>query len=243
MANNGFFMRDAYLTRTAKLSDEELGRLFRACMIYHATGEIVELQDRESIAFDFIKEDIDEQTRAYEAKCETNRRNRNGTIDNDRQRPSTTVIDPQPDATAVHKVKVKVKEKVKVNKEDDLSEREETERFERFWEAYPRHENRQKAQAAFTKLHPDEAMLGSMILAIEKQKATDQWQEDGGRYIPHPTTWLNGRRWEDEPPKATGKATRTVIAQQYSQRDYSGQEESVDEMMERLMSINGQNAG
>lgn len=44
-------------------------------------------------------------------------------------------------------------------------------------------------------------------------------------------------------PRNKQKPTKTVIAQQYSQRDYSGQEESVDEMMERLMSINGQNAG
>lgn len=48
---------------------------------------------------------------------------------------------------------------------------------------------------------------------------------------------LNGK------PRGKGQPAKTVTAQQYSQRDYSGQEESVDEMMERLMSINGQNAG
>lgn len=47
----------------------------------------------------------------------------------------------------------------------------------------------------------------------------------------------------DKPRSGQGKPAKTVIAQQYDQRDYSGQEESVDEMMERLMSINGQNAG
>lgn len=47
----------------------------------------------------------------------------------------------------------------------------------------------------------------------------------------------------DKPRSGQGKPAKTVIAQQYSQRDYSGQEESVDEMMERIMSINGQNAG
>ena len=47
----------------------------------------------------------------------------------------------------------------------------------------------------------------------------------------------------DKPRSGQGKPAKTVIAQQYSQRDYGGQEESVDVMMERLMSINGQNAG
>ena len=25
-----------------------------------------------------------------------------------------------------------------------------------------------------------------------------QLQKDGGQFVPHPTTWLNQRRWEDE---------------------------------------------
>lgn len=236
MAMSGFICHDDYLQKTAKLTDEEVGRLFRALMRYHATGDADEVDGRESIAFDFIREDIDRTEAAYKAKCEKNRNNRLSALNNERQQSSTTVN--------VRAQKEKEKEKEKENKkENDLRAREEAERFDRFWMAYPRKENKQKALAAYLKLHPDETTLAAMLAAIERQKASDQWQEDGGRYIPHPTTWLNGRRWEDEPPKATGKATRTVIAQQYSQRDYSGQEESVDEMMERLMSINGQNAG
>ena len=37
-----------------------------------------------------------------------------------------------------------------------------------------------------------------MIQAVEKQKQSTQWQRDGGQYIPHPATWLNQERWEDE---------------------------------------------
>jgi hypothetical protein len=33
-------------------------------------------------------------------------------------------------------------------------------------------------------------------LALQRQSA--QWQRDDGQFIPHPSTWLNGRRWEDE---------------------------------------------
>ena len=87
----GFICHDDYLNKTAKLTDEEVGRLFRACMIYHATGEAQELDGRESIAFDFIREDIDRAEKAYQDKCETNRKNRLAkmTTDDDRQRPST----------------------------------------------------------------------------------------------------------------------------------------------------------
>ena len=34
--------------------------------------------------------------------------------------------------------------------------------------------------------------------AIEKQKKSAQWTKNDGQFIPHPTTWLNGKRWEDE---------------------------------------------
>ena len=48
------------------------------------------------------------------------------------------------------------------------------------------------------KLEPDEALIDIMLKAIEVQKKSEQWQRDNGQYIPHPSTWLNQRRWEDE---------------------------------------------
>ena len=63
-------------------------------MVYSETGERQELAGRESIAFDFIADDIDRARDKYDAKCEQNRENRNkrpSTDDNDRQRTITTV--------------------------------------------------------------------------------------------------------------------------------------------------------
>lgn len=94
----------------------------------------------------------------------------------------------------------------------------ETERlFDKFWSVYPRHEGKQAAAKAFNKLNPDEALLETMINAIVKQKQSDQWSDP--QYIPHPATWLNGHRWEDEPVKAKGG--KRVLAQQYEQREYN----------------------
>ena len=104
------------------------------------------------------------------------------------------------------------------------------ERFEQFWTAYPRHTAKQNAWKAFQKLKPDEALLGQMLKALEQQKQSDQWTRDGGSFIPHPATWLNQERWTDELPRG-GK---TVIAQQYQQRDYSQEQENPpDWMLER----------
>lgn len=74
--------------------------------------------------------------------------------------------------------------------------------FTAFWDAYPRHEARASAAKAWAKLNPDEALQGRILQAVAAQKASAQWQRDGGKYVPHPATWLNARRWEDEAPAA-----------------------------------------
>lgn len=70
--------------------------------------------------------------------------------------------------------------------------------FERFWSAYPRKQNKERARRAWKKLNPDIELCRTMSAALERDKQSEQWGKDGGEYIPHPSSWLNGRRWEDE---------------------------------------------
>lgn len=64
----------SYLKKCEKLTDQELGRLFRALMEYSINGERQELAGRESIAFDFIADDIDRANESYLEKCAENSR-------------------------------------------------------------------------------------------------------------------------------------------------------------------------
>lgn len=68
--------------------------------------------------------------------------------------------------------------------------------FEEFWKAYPRKVGPALARKSFAKLKVDQELLQKMLKAIEQQKKTDQWKDT--KFIPHPSTWLNGERWEDE---------------------------------------------
>ena len=70
--------------------------------------------------------------------------------------------------------------------------------FNAFYAAYPRHEGKAAALKAWNKLAPDVVLQEQMGKALEVQKQSQQWRKDGGQYIPMPSTWLNGRRWEDE---------------------------------------------
>lgn len=72
MALDYFRCYHSYLNKIAKLSDQEVGRLFRALLKYSDTGELQELAGRESVAFDFIADDIDSAKKAYTKKSTQN---------------------------------------------------------------------------------------------------------------------------------------------------------------------------
>lgn len=68
--------------------------------------------------------------------------------------------------------------------------------FERFWVDYPRKINKKNAQKIWDKLKVTPELYQKIIVALDQQKKTDQWKNP--QYIPHPATWLNGERWNDE---------------------------------------------
>lgn len=83
--------------------------------------------------------------------------------------------------------------------------------FDAFWKHYPKKVDKQKAKAAFKKVIVKKTItVDELIAAVERQKKSRQWQDIS--YVPNPTTWLNGSRWEDDLPEA--KATRKNNRQQ-----------------------------
>jgi hypothetical protein len=64
--------------------------------------------------------------------------------------------------------------------------------------------SKKAALNAWGKLSPDPALQKAIHAALAKQTACDQWAKDDGKFIPHPSTWLNGHRWEDEVQTAGG---------------------------------------
>jgi hypothetical protein len=80
---------------------------------------------------------------------------------------------------------------------------EEHPHFAAFWAAYPRKTARPKAAESFARVAPDDATLAAMLAALDRQRRSAEWTKDAGRFIPHPATWLNQRRWEDQPPEVS----------------------------------------
>ena len=84
--------------------------------------------------------------------------------------------------------------------------------FEQFWNAYPKNRRKKKeaARKAWRKLNPDLVLCRIMAAALERDKQSRDWLKENGAYIPYPSSWLNGRRWEDEPDEALGGEETTA---------------------------------
>lgn len=70
--------------------------------------------------------------------------------------------------------------------------------FATFYASYPIEKAKADARKAWLKLRPSADETTTIISALERHKLTDGWAKENGRFIPHPATWLNGRRWEDQ---------------------------------------------
>lgn len=76
-------------------------------------------------------------------------------------------------------------------------------RFDRFWSVYPRRvkkpDAKKKLLAILDKSKEPDKLLDMIIAAVKDQTIKLEWLKKENRtYIPHPTSWLNQRRWEDE---------------------------------------------
>lgn len=73
--------------------------------------------------------------------------------------------------------------------------------FPEFWKLYPRKVNRLEASIAYARLAPDAQLALKILIAVNVQKTHGclRAKPNGDvQYIPHASTWLNQRRWEDE---------------------------------------------
>lgn len=91
--------------------------------------------------------------------------------------------------------------RIRIQNPESVRARDRAKEFDLFWDAYPRHEGKQKARQAFAKV---DATLDVLLEALAQHKRSAQWTKDGGQFIPHPATWLIGKRWEDTMVVDTG---------------------------------------
>ena len=70
--------------------------------------------------------------------------------------------------------------------------------FQEFWEAYPRKIAKLDATRAFMRAVQTGTPPGAIIEGARRFAFLCRREGTERQYIPHPATWLNGGRWEDE---------------------------------------------
>jgi hypothetical protein len=83
--------------------------------------------------------------------------------------------------------------------------------FDTFWDIYKRKQGKQKARQAW-KAH-DLEQHASSILEDVKFRFEHEWKNTQLNYLPMPSTYLNGRRWEDERIEAATKQKEDIVTQ------------------------------
>lgn len=184
------------------INDAEAGRLFRAMLKYARTGETPQFSGNERYVWPTAKLHIDREA----AFCEKQRRN--ASKPNEAKRSQT-----EPNEAKPSQISQKDKDKEKDNdkeridtltlKGSGISPGESP--FDAFWRAYPRKTGKGDARNKFAKALT-KTTFETIMTALERVKGSAQWQRDGGQYIPHPATWLNQERWDDDPSAAGGSA-------------------------------------
>lgn len=84
------------------------------------------------------------------------------------------------------------KERKEVNTRDVLNG------FDQFWTTYPKKVGKAQAEKAWSKIIPDAGLLETILSSVRCAARSPDWTKDDGQFIPHPATWLNAKRWEDE---------------------------------------------
>lgn len=69
-------------------------------------------------------------------------------------------------------------------------------KFDVFWELYPKKKSKGYARKAFAKLNPDDDLFEKMIEAVGRGKNSREWSRY--QFIPYPSSFINGEMWEDQ---------------------------------------------
>lgn len=216
---NSFVVYSAWEAQVALLSDEDAGKLFKA-LFAHETGEDPgDLPPVVAMALSFMGAELDRNRQKYQEIVEKRREaGRQGGRPR-REDPEAAAKETSPEEeekqAKAKKANVffeKQKNPINVNENDNENGNgngNEIERaftrvresgFDRFWEKYPRHLDREGALEAWQALAPDDPTQERILRALEKALDSPQWLEEDGRYIPQAATWLRDRRWDNLVP-------------------------------------------
>ena len=192
-----------YIDEMSALTDEEFGRLCRALLLYSRDGTAIAPEGNERYYAVRVASQEDRFKESYEALANTrSEAGRQGAAKRWDGKNGKAIANDSKNSKAIFANGKNGNTETKTNTETNIQLSNDSkvyarspDDFDKFWAAYPKKVGKQSARKAFDKV---KVPVKTLVTAVERQKCSSQWSTDGGQYIPHPTTWLNQGRWEDE---------------------------------------------
>ena len=85
---------------------------------------------------------------------------------------------------------------IKKKENNNNKEKEKEKGFLAFWELYPNKKAKKTAREKWDKINID--LYGDVMKGLNNAIKSKKWTDDNGEFIPHPATWIHGKRWDDE---------------------------------------------
>ena len=200
MSKDSFIIYKSFYKPISRLSDKQLGRLFRAIFEYHISG-VVSVEDDIEMAFEFFKNQFEIDESKYQSIVKRNQENgrrggnqreQKGNDDNNPMgatgcecnpnNPMGAYNDNDNDNGNDNDLKKKLS--------DDNSKESE---FNRFWDMYDyKKGDKTKVKKKFLSLSKADREKIFETLPLYVESTPDK------QYRKHPQTYLNNRSWEDE---------------------------------------------
>ena len=216
-----------YRQHLVLLNDEERGRLLMALLDYAENGQEPNLEGAALMAFSFIRAQMDRDAEKY---AETVRKRREAGKQGGRPPKAPESSEKQEEAKKANAFPENQSEAKKPDTDNengtdnvtgtvtdinnippnpqggtDAQER----RFAEFWAEYPKKVGKKAALTSWKRVKPDAALFNRIMQAVAIAKKSEQWNREGGRFVPNPSTWLNQGRWDDElTPTGTNQQER-----------------------------------
>lgn len=169
--------------------------------LYGNEPDIDVLSEMAAIAFELIKPNLDASRKKAESgklggrkkQSESNPEANGSKTEAKRKQNEASEKQEQTESKKENKKEKEGENKIEIEKKSY-----DADGFAAFWAAYPKKAGKADALKAWNKLKPDIVLQAKMGEALTAQKKSPQWTKNNGQYIPMPSTWLNGKRWEDE---------------------------------------------
>lgn len=215
----GFTFFRSYYDAAEDMTDEELLSYLKAIIHYSLFGEEPEELPRlVKAVFAAIKPHLDGNAKQFNNGCKGGRpRKAKNETGFENEKPNSEWVSEEENLGFTNEKPYKDKDRDKDMDMDnnppippkgrDKPQNTNDENFELFWKAYPNKVGKAAARKAFDKV---KISVDVLVAAIEKQKTWSRWTNEGGRFIPNPTTWLNQGQWENEPPQIANRETITT---------------------------------